>query len=342
MGKTILTLLVLISAGLAQTSSDGPPSVHHSEEVGTFPGAAQLGEAESFYSGSAALISSVVPSVPVSLPSIKKEVQEVNLTFTVIDRHGHFVRNLAPSDFTIQDNGEPPERITYFESQSELPLRLAIVIDSSDSVGYAFNDEKRSAAVFLKRILRRTSDLALIIGFNQEVRLAQDLASDNKLLSNAIRKLPGGGSTAIYDAVSAASQQLVKVRDAEAVRRAIILITDGEDNSSHIKLEQAEEVAKRNECAVYVMSINWETDRDLEKFDRAMKQLSEVTGGNFLRAHSEEGVTIAFSNIDKELRSQYLISYKPANVSPDGSFHRLVVSGPKKLRIHHRDGYFAR
>jgi VWFA-related protein len=153
--------------------------------------------------------------------------------------------------------------------------------------------------------------------------------------------LPSGGYTAVYDAVSAASQELAKVKDTQTVRRVIILITDGEDNSSHIKLEEAEEVAQRNECAVYVMSINRETDH-LEQADRAMKELSEVTGGNFLRARTGEEVTTAFFDIDRELRSQYLISYKPASVSPDGSFHRLVILGPKKLRFHHRDGYFAK
>jgi VWFA-related protein len=109
-----------------------------------------------------------------------------------------------------------------------------------------------------------------------------------------------------------------------------MLITDGEDNSSHIKLEQAEEVAQRNECAVYVMSINRLTGPDHEQSDRAMRELSDVTGGNFLRVRTEEDVTPAFSNIEKELRSQYLISYKPASISPDGSFHQLVVSGPKE------------
>jgi Ca-activated chloride channel homolog len=302
---------------------------------------AQMHEAEVFYSGAGAVTSNVVPSAPISLLTIRKEVQEVNLTFTVTDHHGHFVRNLAPSDFTIQDNGEPPERITYFESQSELPLRLALVIDSSDSVGYAFKDEKKSAAAFLKGILRRTADLALVIGFNQEVRLVQELTRDNDLLSHAIRRLQTGGDTAIYDAVSAASQRLAEVRDTPPARRAIILITDGADNSSHIKLKQAEEVAQRNECAVYVMSVNLGMDHSQEQSDRAMKELSELTGGNFLRARTEEGVTLAFSKIEKELRSQYLISYKPASVNPDGSFHRLGVFGPKKLRIHHRDGYFA-
>lgn len=302
----------------------------------------QMRGAGIFYSEGGALASNVVRPEPASLPVIREDVQEVNLTFTVTNHHGHFVRNLGPSDFTIQDNGEPPERITHFESQSELPLRLAIVIDNSDSVTYAFNDEKRSAAVFLEHILRRTSDLALAIGFNQEVRIVQEFTGDNKLLSHAIRKLPIGGETAIYDAVSAASQQLARVRETLPVRRAIILITDGEDNSSHIKLKQAEEDAQSNECAVYVMSLNPEEDRGLRPSDRAMMELSEVTGGNFLRVRADDGLTTAFSNIDKELRSQYLMSYKPASVRPDGSFHRLVVLGPKKLHIHHRDGYFAR
>jgi VWFA-related protein len=178
--------------------------------------------------------------------------------------------------------------------------------------------------------------------FNQEARLVQELASDVDLLSHAVQnKLQSGGETAIYDAVFAASQQLAKVKDAQTARRAILLITDGEDNSSHISLEQAEQVTKRHECAVFVMSINLGGGNP-EQSQRAMKELSEVSGGTFYDVRTNEDATIAFSKIDKELRSQYLISYKPASVSPDGSFHRVVVSGPKKLRIHHRDGYFAK
>jgi Ca-activated chloride channel family protein len=342
MVKTILILLVLTSAGPAQSSTDGPFSGHNSQDADYFFRHAQIRRAERLYPQTGALASNVASSAPVSLPTIRKEVQEVNLTFTVTDHRGHFVRNLAPSDFTINDNGEPPERITYFESQSELPLRLAIAIDSSDSVAYAFNAEKQSAIVFLRLILRRTADLALVMQFNQEVRLVQELTSDNDLLSHAIRnKLRSGGETAIYDAVFAASQQLAKVEDVQTARRAIILITDGEDNSSHINLEQAEEVTQRNECAVFVMSINL-AGRNPEQSQRAMKELSEVSGGTFFDIRTNEGATIAFFKIGKELRSQYLISYKPARVSHDGSFHRIVVSGPKKLRIHHRDGYFAK
>jgi VWFA-related protein len=284
------------------------------------------------------LLDNVIPS----LPTVSKEVQEVRLAFTVTDRRGHFVPNLVPSDFSIHDNDEPPERITYFENQADLPLRLAVVIDSSDSVTYAFNYEKRAAAAFLGHILRPATDLALVIGFNQEARLAQGLISDKNRLSRAIRDLRNGGETALYDAVSAASQQLAQVKDTQASRRVIILITDGEDNRSHTTLEQAADLLQRNECAMYTFSINLAQDGNSDRPNRAMQELSGLTGGSFLHARDYEEMRSAFSKIDKELRSQYVINYKPANASPDGSFHHISIQGPKKLRIHHREGYFAR
>jgi Ca-activated chloride channel family protein len=326
MVKTLFTLLVYASTSFAQSPSGETSSMPYSQDADSSLSPSQM---------RGALASNVVQPEPAFLPIVRVEAQEVNVTFTVSNHRGHFVRNLEPSDFTIQDNGELPEKITHFESQSELPLRLAIVIDRSASVAYGFDSEKRSAAFFLERVLRRASDLALVIGFNQEVGIAQEFTSDNKLLSHAIRKLRIGGDTAIYDAVSAASQQLARVRETQPARRAIILITDGEDNSSHIDLKQAEEDAQREECAVYVMSLNPDEDR-------AMMELADVTGGNFFRVRADDGLENAFSDIDKELRSQYLISYKPASVRPDGSFHRLVVFGPKKLRVHHPAGYFAR
>jgi Ca-activated chloride channel homolog len=333
MVKTIFTLLVFASSSFAQSTAGEASSRPFSQDADFSLSPSQM---------RGALASSVVQPEPAFLPIVRAEVQEVNLTFTVTNHRGHFVRNLEPSDFTIQDNGEPPQRITHFESQSELPLRLAIVIDRSNSVAYGFKDEKRSAAFFLDHILRRTSDLALVIGFNQEVGTVQEFTGDNKLLSHAIRKLRIGGDTAIYDAVSAASQQLARVRETQPVRRAIILITDGEDNSSHINLKRAEEDAQREECAVYVMTLNPVEGRDLSPSDLAMMELSEVTGGKLFRVLAEGGLEHAFSNIDTELRSQYSISYKPASVHPDGSFHRLVVFGPKKLKVHHPAGYFAR
>ncbi len=337
MVKAIFTLLVLASAGLAQSSSDGPLSVHHSTYANFSLTPAQMRQAESLDSEAGPLASNVVPS----LPTISKDVQEVNLTFTVTDHRGHFVRNLTPSDFTIHDNGELPERLTYFESQAELPLRLALVIDTSESMASEFNEEKRAATAFLRKTLRPASDLALIIDFNQQVRLTQGLTSNSKMLSHAIRTLRNGGETAIYDAVSAASQQLAKIQDTLTSRRAIILITDGEENQSHINLQELTDIVLRNDCSVYILIVDV-AFRNLDQSFRLMKELAQATGGDVLRARSEEGLESAFSKISKEFRSQYLISYKPASVTPDGSFHRLVVSGPKKLRVHHRDGYFAR
>lgn len=181
MVKIIFTLLVFASAGLAQSSSDETSTIPHSQNVDFSFRPSQMPGAEIVHS-EGALVSSVVRSEPVSLPTIRTEVQEVNLTFTVTNHRGHFVRNLGPSDFTIQDNGETPEKITHFESRSELPLRLAIVIDQSDSVAYVFKDAKRSAALFLEHTLRRTSDLALVMGFNEEVSRGRCLGTDLPLL----------------------------------------------------------------------------------------------------------------------------------------------------------------
>jgi VWFA-related protein len=252
------------------------------------------------------------------------------------------VRDLRSSDFNIQDNGELPKRITYFERQANLPLRIAVVVDTSSSIAETFALEEKTAGLFLTRSLRPASDLALVIGFANKARLAQPATNDTKLLSRTIRSLSVGGETAIYDAVSVAARELEKINDLQPTRRVIILITDGEDNVSHIDLHHAVEVAQRNDCFVYVLSTNIDVGSEAESAERAMNRLSEATGGKVLRANSGHSLVKAFSDLEKELRSQYAIGYTPANLAPNGSFHRLVVQGPKKMRIYYREGYFAR
>jgi len=276
-----------------------------------------------------------------SVLTVKKEVQEVNLILTITDRRRHFVRNLTQAQITIQDNSQPPEKITYFESQTNLPLRVALVIDASDSVFYCFGVEKQAAETFLRRILRSASDMALVIGFNEHARLAQGPTGDHHLLSRAIKGILPGGETAIYDAVALASQELGGINDTQPSRRAIILITDGDDNSSQITLQHATEIAQRNETIIYVLdtSLEYSTSKNAEL---AMKRLSEVTGGQYLRADNEDRIESAFSKIEAELRSQYAIGYKPANTRPDGSFHQIFVLAPKDLVVRHRQGYFAK
>jgi len=275
--------------------------------------------------------------------TVSKEVQEVNLVLTVTNRWGHFVHNLTESDLSILDNDRPVEKITYFQPQTDLPLRVALVVDTSSSITHRFRFEQKAATAFLRRVLRHDSDLALVIGFNQEVTVAQPATEDMELLSAGLKKLQPEGETALYDAVSVACQELMRVKDNQPSRRAIILITDGEDNQSHIDLQQAVERALRAEAVVYVLSTNPKYSISLaQEGDRSMKHLAEATGGRLLRAESEGDVTSAFSKIAKELRSQYAIGYKPANQGPDGLFHRLIVLGPKKFHLYHRLGYFAR
>jgi Ca-activated chloride channel homolog len=275
--------------------------------------------------------------------TVSKRVQEVSLILTVTDHKGHFVRDLTRSDFTIQDNGKAPQQITYFDSQTDLPLRVAVVLDTSESVGYQFRFQQRMAATFLKHVLRHNSDLALIMGFGDEAHVAQGLTGDVRSLSNAIQGLRVGGETALYDAVSAASKELGKINDVQPSRRIVVLITDGQDNHSHIDLGHAAEIAQRNDCFVYVMSTGSSAiNGRLEEPDQAMKRLSEATGGSFQRAGNDSQMRDAFATLAAALRSQYSIGYKPANTSPDGSFHQLTVLGPRKLRIFHRQGYFAK
>jgi VWFA-related protein len=279
----------------------------------------------------------------IPLPTINKDVQEVNLLFTVTDHRGHFVHDLKQSDFIVEDNGELPARITHFENQAQLPLRLALVLDNSGSVTYILGDEKKAASTFLKQILRPGFDLALVVAFNEKPRVVQAWTSDSHVLSSAIGKIHSSeGETAIFDAVAFASSELAKANDNQVTRRAIILITDGGDNRSHWTLEGAARTALQNESAVYVLSANLNWTGKPDTADIAMSRLAESTGGTFVHAFDEDAMTSAFSKTAKGLRSQYMISYVPNEITPDGSFHRLLILGPKKLLVHHRMGYLAR
>ncbi len=296
----------------------------------------------SFAQSDALAASSFAFAAP-SLPTINRQVEEVGLVLTVTNKKGRFVHNLNESDFNILDNGRAPERITYFQAQTDLPLRVALVLDTSDSVTYRFAFEQKAASTFFRHVLRPPRDLGLIVAFNQEVHVAQEATDNVKALSTALKSLRPGGETAVYDAVLTAARELAAIRDPQPSRHAIILITDGEDNRSHSRLQHAVESVLRSDSVVYVVSTNSaESSIGLAgEGDAAMKQLAEATGGRLLRADSDGDVSAAFGKIERELRSQYAIGYKPASGGPDGLFHRLVVMGPKKLQIFHRLGYFA-
>jgi VWFA-related protein len=278
---------------------------------------------------------------PVS--TLRKQVQEVNLLVTVTNKKGEVVDSLGQGDLTILDNDRLPERITYFQSQTDLPLRVAVVVDTSDSITNRFRFETDAASIFLKQILRPSSDLALVEAFNQDVKLVQPLTSNTGLLTQGLSKLQPKGETSIYDAVVRACKELSHAKDTQPLRRAIILITDGEDNRSRVGEKEAIETALRAETTIYVLSTNAKVEsRFAADAMKAMQNLAESTGGHLLRADGDKRVASAFRRLEIELRTQYAIGYKPPTSAPDGLFHRLTVLGPKKLRIYHRQGYFAR
>jgi VWFA-related protein len=288
------------------------------------------------------LPATVIPSSS-SILTIFKRVEEVNLVLSATDHRGHFVRGLNPSDLAISDNGEPPAKITYFESQTGLPLRVAVLIDTSDSVGNQFAFELKSAQAFLKKVLRPNEDAALIVGFNQKPNLVQPLTSDLSRLSHALNSLKPKGETALYDAIALASDQLRMASDSDPVRRVIVIVTDGVDNSSHISLNQAEERALRAESVIYVMNIRELPFTPEDRVgNQVIQQLAASTGGRVLKGHDSGDMARSFRKIEDELRSQYAVGYRPRQTIASFFFRPVRIHGPKGIRIRCREGYYPR
>lgn len=275
---------------------------------------------------------------------VVRSVTEVNLVFTVT-RGRHLVENLRPEDLEIRDNGKPPARVTHFEAKTNLPLRLALVIDMSDSVRARFKLEQSSATTFLKEVLR-PGDAAMVVGFNQHVQLAQASTSDLHLLSRGIKKLKPGGDTAVFDALSFAAQRLAQIKDDGPVRRVIVLLSDGQENSSRSSLNQVTNDALFAETSVFAITssekVICQGDPTCEAGEAILQSLSDSTGGEFLRAAQQGDLSSALGKIRNELRKEYAMSYRPEFNVPDGLFHRVIIFSRKGTRVHCRKGYYAK
>jgi len=275
---------------------------------------------------------------------VVRSVTEVNLVFTVT-KGRHLVEDLKPEDLEIRDNGRPPARVTHFEAKTNLPLRLALVIDMSDSVRARFKFEQSSAAAFLKQVLR-PGDAAMVVGFNQHVQLAQGATGDPRLLSHGIKKLKPGGETAVFDALSFAAQRLAQIKDEGPVRRVIVLLSDGQENSSGRSLNQVTNDALYAEAAVYSITssekVICDDDPICGQGEMILQSLSDSTGGEFLRAAQQVDLATAFDKIRNELRKEYAVSYRPESNVPDGLFHTVTISSRKGTRVHCRKGYYAK
>ncbi|HWZ01426.1 MAG TPA: VWA domain-containing protein [Edaphobacter sp.] len=272
--------------------------------------------------------------------TIKVQVNEVNLIFTVTDKHGKFVTGLKQENFGLLDNQRPPEAVLHFQQQTNLPLRVGIMLDTSSSIRQRFQFEQDSAIEFLLQILHR-GDRAFVEGFDIQTDLAQDFTNNVDLLNQGIRKLRPGGGTALFDALyKTCKDQMLTLQETNAVRRALILVSDGDDNYSRVQESDAIKMCQRADTIVYTISTNISPSKD--KGDDVLKQISEATGGQPFYPIKLEDVAIGFRNIEEELRSQYHLVYRPANLKMDGSFRTIYLQATDpRYHVRAQKGYFA-
>ncbi|MGD0732287.1 MAG: VWA domain-containing protein [Terracidiphilus sp.] len=282
------------------------------------------------------------PQTDASIPIIPLNVNEVNLIFTVTDRHGHYIPNLQESDFALLDDQKAPARVNFFHQQINLPLRVGILIDTSTSIRTRFQFEQESADEFLLDILKARSDRAFIMGFDVTPTVTQDWTNDIDGLETGVNRLRPGGGTALRDAVyTACRDKLLDVsRGQEPVRKAIVLLSDGDDNQSRVYLDEAIKECQRAETIIYAISTNWTPSRG--KGDQVLTQMAQETGGTVFFPPSVEEMSNSFHNIEEELRSQYALTYTPADFKYDGAFRTIYLyCNDRRYQVRAKKGYFA-
>ena len=273
--------------------------------------------------------------------TIQKNVNEVNLVFTTTDSKGRLQNNLSASDIRLLDNRIPPEAIRYFQHQSDLPLRVGLLIDSSDSVALRMRYEKKAAGSFLKNVLRRGVDTAFVVAFDNEVRLLHDYSDDPIVLTQSLARIRSAGYTRLYDALIFAAAKLRQQSDTVVTRRVLIVISDGVDTQSKSLMHDVQDAAVRADATIFALSTN-EVLPQYPKGEAVLELLTRPTGGHVLPAQEERHLKKAFAELQNTLRSQYTLGYIPANFQEDGTFHSVELTPVNsRLRIQCRRGYFA-
>ncbi len=276
--------------------------------------------------------------------TISVGVDLVNVLFTVTDDKGRFVSGLGPDDFIVEEDGERQE-ILHFARENELPLTMALLIDTSPSVRPVFEEEQRTAVSFLESILRQ-QDLSLIIGFDRTVTLIQDFTESTDLLADAIYSLDIGSGTSVFDAVYLASED--RLRE-EAGRKAIILVSDGEDTTSRIERNEALIAAHQADAVIYSISNSLPRRGGFFGGGRpstgdigTLEKLSEETGGAVFVLDRGDEFEDIFAQIAEELRTQYSLGYVSTNGEMDGEYREIRIRPrDRDLRVRARRGYYA-
>jgi len=279
----------------------------------------------------------------------------VHLVATVVDRHHNFITDLDKSDFKVIENGVP-QNIQFFSRETDLPLRIALLLDTSNSIRPRLEFEKDAAIDFLNKVIRRSKDLAFLMTFDNNPEVIQDYTADIELLDSAIREQRAGGGTALNDAICLAAEKLqhapVPKEQNSDVRRVIVVISDGNDNLSDHALSDAIDAAIRSETAVFAVSTNtdWLAIDDSSKpnkynlaaGDKVLQQFADQTGGHAFFPYRVDDLAESFLAIGTELRSQYFIAYAPADPPAGGQYRKIdVETSQKGLIVRTRKGYFA-
>jgi Ca-activated chloride channel homolog len=269
------------------------------------------------------------------------DVTRVNILFTVTDKKGRFVTDLGKDNFEVIEN-KKQQTIQQFTAESDLPLRLAVLVDTSNSIREQFRFEQQAAIRFIQSVVRPRQDRLMLVSFDSAAELVSDLTDDLKKLEEGVKSMRPGGGTSFYDAIYfACKEKLMMDQPRDKFRRAMIVISDGQDTESRVSRDQALEMAQKADVVIYAISTN--ITRDDSDGDKVLRYLAEETGGQAFFPFKIEDLDQSFENIANELRHQYNIFYRPEPLKADGLYHPVTVKtkGRKDLVIRARKGYYA-
>ncbi|MDE3181036.1 MAG: VWA domain-containing protein, partial [Acidobacteriota bacterium] len=281
------------------------------------------------------------PAASQTTPTITKNVNLVNVLFTVTNNKKQLVTGLTKSDFEVFEDNRP-QTVEFFTHESNLPLRIGVLIDTSNSVRERLGFEKQAAIDFLNAAVRPGEDEAFVVGFDVEPELLQDYTDDVGKLSDAIRELQAGGGTGLFDAIYyACKEKMIYVPEpVPYLRRVLIIVSDGEDNESQHSLDEALAMAQRAEAIIFAVSTNRSGLSD--RGDKVLTTLANQTGGRAFFPFEASDLSSSFAAITKELRSQYSLAYLPTDSARDGTFRHIRIKPLEKgLHVSARTGYFA-
>ena len=272
--------------------------------------------------------------------TLKNRVNEVSLVFTVTDKKGRFITGLQKHNFGLLDDGFPPAQVINFTQQTNLPLRIGIMLDTSSSIRTRFKFEQDAAADFFLQVLHQT-DRAFIEGFDIDTNVTQDFTNNIDKLNQGIRKLRPGGGTALFDSLyNTCKNEMLTLKDATPARRAIVLVSDGDDNYSRSLESDAIKMCQRAETIVYAISTDTSPTRG--HGSDILKTITDATGGQVFYPSRVEDVAVGFRSIEEELRSQYSLEYLPAHFKQDGSFRTIYLQATEdRYHVRVKKGYFA-